>query len=298
VEIRAFAWLVRESYSEPRAVYGEARRRGMDLVTLTDHDTIAGALEIASLPGTFVSEEVSCRLPGGRAVHVGVFDVSEAQHEAIVRRRDDAESLFAYLAEERIPAAVNHLFAALTGPRETADFPYALSRLELVEARNGMMSEGVNVRAARAARSARLAAVGGSDAHTLASVARAFTVVPQARSREEFLDGLRRGLTLPAGRSGSYARLTADIVRIVAGAYGASARESRSDPAAATRLAALLALLPVLPLLPLATAAVFLHEQLFARHHERAWRVARMRRRAGAARSGPFGPAAAPTPAA
>ena len=42
------------------------RRRGMDLVTLTDHDTIAGALEIAPLPGTFLSEEVSCLLPGGR----------------------------------------------------------------------------------------------------------------------------------------------------------------------------------------------------------------------------------------
>src|ERR687897_104719 len=57
-----------ESYSEPRAVYEAARRRGMDLVTLTDHDTIAGALEIAHLPGTFLSEEVSCVLPGGRGL--------------------------------------------------------------------------------------------------------------------------------------------------------------------------------------------------------------------------------------
>ena len=297
VEIRMFASLVSESYSEPCAVYGEARRRGMDLVTLTDHDTIAGALEIASLPGTFVSEEVSCRLPGGRAVHVGVYGITEGQHEAIARRRDDAEALFAYLAEERIPAAANHLFAALTGRRETADFHYALSRLELVEARNGMMSTGVNVRAARAARAARLAAVGGSDAHTLASVARAYTVVPQAQTRDEFLDGLRRGLTLPAGRSGSYARLTADIVRIVAGAYRALARDCARDPVSAARFAALLSALPLLPLLPLATAGVFLHEQLFARHHERALLATRARRR-GPARSGPFGPAPAPTAAA
>jgi len=298
VDIRPFGWLVRESYSEPRAVYGEARRRGMDLVTLTDHDTIAGALEIASLPGTFVSEEVTCRLPGGRAVHVGVYDITEAQHETIARRREDAEALFAYLAEERIPAAANHLFAALTGPRETGDFHFALARLEMVEARNGMMSDGVNVRAARAARTARLATVGGSDAHTLASVARAFTVVPQARSRAEFLDGLRRGLTLPAGCSGSYARLTADIVRITAGAYRAAVAEGLGDAAAAARLATLLVALPLLPLLPLATAGVFLHEQLFARHHERAWRATRARRRADTARPGPFGPAAAPTAAA
>ena len=54
----------RECYSEPQAVYEQARRRGMDLVTLTDHDTIDGALALASLPGTFMSVELTCALPG------------------------------------------------------------------------------------------------------------------------------------------------------------------------------------------------------------------------------------------
>jgi len=290
-DIWPLSLLARESYTDPRAVYGEARRRGMDLVTLTDHDTIAGALEIAALPGTFVSEEVSCVLPGGRLLHVGVFGISEAQHDVISRRRTDAESLFAYLAEERIPAAVNHPFSALTGRRATADFDRALSALELVEARNGMMSQAVNARAARAGRVAGLAAVGGSDAHTLASVARAFTVIPEARNREEFLAGLRRGLSIPAGRSGGYVRLTADLARIAAAAYCDSARSCRREAAAAARFAALVALLPLLPLLPLVTAGAFLHEQLFARHHERALLASRPRR--GPAASGPFGPAAA-----
>jgi hypothetical protein len=39
----------RECYSEPLDVYERARRRGMDLVTLTDHDTIEGALALAHL---------------------------------------------------------------------------------------------------------------------------------------------------------------------------------------------------------------------------------------------------------
>jgi predicted metal-dependent phosphoesterase TrpH len=287
--------LAQESYSEPRAVYGAARRRGMDLVTLTDHDSIAGALEIASLPGTFVSEEVSCTLPGGRRLHVGIFGINEAQHAVIARRRDDAEALFAYLAEERIPAAVNHPFSALTGRRKTADLHRALSAVELVECRNGMMSEAVNARAQRAGRAAGCFPVAGSDAHTLASVARAYTVVPHARTREEFLDGLRRGLTLPAGSSGGYAQLTADLARITAAAYGESARGCLRQPAAAARLAGLVIALPLLPLLPLATAAVFLHEQLFARRQELALLASRRRR--GSQASGPFGPAAAPHPA-
>ena len=99
-------------------------------------------------------------------------------------------------------------------------------------------------------------------------------MVPGARTREDFLDGLRRGLTLPAGRSGGYARLTADVARIAAGAYrsrGARLRPRPREPRRAWRPS--LAGLPLLPLLPLVTAAVFLHEQAFARSHDRAFRA-------------------------
>jgi predicted metal-dependent phosphoesterase TrpH len=291
VDVRPFTRVADESYAEPGEVHEEALRRGMDLFTLTDHDTIAGALELAHRPEVFVSEEVSVSLPGGRELHVGAFDIDEVQHEGIARRRADAEALFAYLAEERIPACVNHPFSALTGRRETADLLQALRNLPLVEARNGMMSQEVNQRAVRAARRARLPMVGGSDAHTLASVARAFTVVPGAGDKPEFLAGLRRGYTLPAGRSGSYARLTADVTRIAAGAYRTAAAEAAREP---LRLAALAAAAPLLPLLPLVTAYLFTHEQLFARRHERLLRQATERQQPSTAR-GPFGPAAAPT---
>jgi hypothetical protein len=36
----------------------------MDLVTITDHNTLEGALRIAHLPDTFVSVEVTTRFPG------------------------------------------------------------------------------------------------------------------------------------------------------------------------------------------------------------------------------------------
>jgi hypothetical protein len=102
---------------------------------------------------------------------------------------------------------------------------------------------------------------------------------------------MRRGYTLPAGRSGSYARLTADVARIAAGAYRAAVADAAAEPA---RLAAMAAAVPLLPLLPLVTAYVFAHEQLFARRHERLLREATERPRPRTAR-GPFGPAAAPT---
>jgi predicted metal-dependent phosphoesterase TrpH len=36
-----------ESYTDPEQAYRKAKDQGMDFVTLTDHDTIRGALEIA-----------------------------------------------------------------------------------------------------------------------------------------------------------------------------------------------------------------------------------------------------------
>jgi predicted metal-dependent phosphoesterase TrpH len=286
-----------ESYSEPRAVYEAARRRGMDLVTLTDHDTIEGALQIAHLPGTFLSEEVSCTLPGGRRLHLGVFGLSEAQHTQVARLRGDAEALFAYLAEQGLPACVNHPFSALTGRREPSDLYVALSGVPLVETRNGMMSAAVNAAATAAARAFRLGQVGGSDAHTLSSVAGAFTMVPSARSREEFLDGLRRGLTLPAGRSGGYRRLTADVARIMAGAYRGQARRAADGPGDLGRFAFMAAALPlVLPLLPLVTAGVYLHEQLFTRRLRRVYPPAPFGSRRGRPFSGAFGPPPATSP--
>jgi hypothetical protein len=39
--------LVRESHNTPEGVYSTAKARGMDLVTITDHDVLAGAMALA-----------------------------------------------------------------------------------------------------------------------------------------------------------------------------------------------------------------------------------------------------------
>jgi predicted metal-dependent phosphoesterase TrpH len=255
--------LGKECYSEPRHVYEQARRRGMDLVTLTDHDCIDGALELARLPDTFVSEEVTLVLAEGRHLHLGVYDITETQHQRIARQRFDPETLFAYLAEQRIPACLNHPFSALTGRRELADLLLPLGRLPLVEALNGAMPQGHNEKARLLARASGMGAVGGSDSHTLAHVARAFTTVARARNKEEFLSGLRRGLTVPCGRSGTYARLTAEVARIFAAGYADAAGSVPQPTSQPFRLLSLLTLAPFLPLIPLVTAAVYVRELRF-----------------------------------
>lgn len=138
-----------------------------------------------------------------------------------------------------------------------------LGRLPLVEALNGAMPEGHNEKARLAGRAWGMAPIGGSDAHSVAHVARAFTTVPGARDKGEFLDGLRAGLCVPCGRSGGYARLTTEVARIFGAGYAETARELVAGRPSALRAAACLALLPLLPLVPLFTLAVHLHERRF-----------------------------------
>jgi predicted metal-dependent phosphoesterase TrpH len=261
-----------ECYSEPLAVYERARERGMDLVTLSDHDTIDGALRLAHLPDTFVSEEVTLLLPEGRQLHVNVFDITESQHVEVQRRRGDPEALFAWLAENRIAASVNHLFSALTGERALADLHLPLGRLPLIEGLSNAMPPGHNAAAQRVGREARMSPIGGSDAHSLAHVARAFTIVPGARTKREFLQGLRDGLTIPAGSSASYARLTKEVGCVFAAGYADAARALRRGEGSLRRYAALGLLVPLLPLLPLVTLGIYAHEVAFAAAHYRAFR--------------------------
>ena len=79
----------RECYNDPLAVYDRLKRLGMDLVTITDHDSIGAVEALRSRPDFFLSEEVSCTLPSGSALHIGVYDIAERDHVELQRRRDD-----------------------------------------------------------------------------------------------------------------------------------------------------------------------------------------------------------------
>jgi len=204
----------RESYNQPLAVYEKLKRLGMDLVTVTDHDSIDSVETLRSRPDFFLSEEVTCRLPSGTSLHMGVYDITERDHMELQRRREDFESLAAWLRERQLFFSANHVFSSLTGRRALTDFELFESAFPAVETHNGHMLPRANRNSAALADLAGKAEVGGSDAHVMASVGCAWTVVPGARSKEEFLAGLRRGFGKVRGEGGGYVKLTRDVVAI------------------------------------------------------------------------------------
>jgi hypothetical protein len=186
----------------------------MDLVTVTDHDSIDAAEELRKYPDFFLSEEVTCTMPSGTEMHAGVYGIQEHDHSELQRRRHDVESLLAYAIENQLFVTVNHLYSSLTGPRTEDDFAVFARDFHGVETVNGQMLKWSNRLADDFARRFNKPVVGGSDSHTLAGVARTFTCVEGATNAREFLMGMRRGQSVAMGESGDYFKLTTAVLDI------------------------------------------------------------------------------------
>jgi predicted metal-dependent phosphoesterase TrpH len=106
-----------ECATPPEEVYELAKRRGMDFVTITDHDTIDGALEIADRPDVFVSEELTAFFNGEpQAVHVLCWGIVPEDHEWLQRHSHDVELCAEYLHGCGIACALAHPFYAVAAP--------------------------------------------------------------------------------------------------------------------------------------------------------------------------------------
>jgi predicted metal-dependent phosphoesterase TrpH len=206
--------ICRESYNDPREVYETLKRRGMDLVTVTDHDSIDAAQALRHHPDFFLSEEVTCTTPSGTEIHVGVYGIEEPDHVELQRRRKDVPALAAYLHEKRVFFSINHVFSSLTGRRTDLDFLLFEELFPAVETLNGQIPEANNSAAAVLARDWRKAVVGGSDGHTLAALGSTYTDVLHAGCIRTYLQGLRHGHAQTCGASGNYFKLTRAVAEI------------------------------------------------------------------------------------
>jgi predicted metal-dependent phosphoesterase TrpH len=230
----------RDCYSSPHEVYRVAKARGMDIVTITDHDAIDGWRELMDahsdaddiLPG----EEVSCRLPDGDIeVHLGVYGISERLHADIQPLRRNVFDVIEQLRESRTFFALNHLLHFYRGQVPIETYLRLLTVVPALEVRNGTMLPVHNRLAERiwlegTGTTTPLAGVAGSDAHTLRRVGLTWTEAP-GRTAAEFLASLAAGLGRPGGSHGSAATVAGDtygvIGRFVASVCGYGLRDHR-----------------------------------------------------------------------
>lgn len=131
-----------ESFTEPLNLYRIATGKGMTHVTITDHNTIDGCLEIANLPHTFISEEATTYFPeDGCKLHVLVYNITEKQHRDIQQARENVYDLVPYLEEERIPHALAHPLYSVNGRLTLEHVEKALLLFKVLELNGARLEE-------------------------------------------------------------------------------------------------------------------------------------------------------------
>lgn len=239
---RPTEWFLRrigapECFTEPADVYRICREKGMDFVTISDHNCIAGALEIAHLPGTFISSELTTYFPeDGCKIHCLVQDITERQFSELQDVRQNIYDLRQYLAEESIAHVIAHplfrvndvltvdhvekllllfdRFEVINGSRHprAGDLTMALfsqltrDRIWEMADRHGIHPHGEVPWVKRF--------TGGSDDHSGIYAASAYTVTPHAGSVGEFLDHLKAGRHEAGGTAGTSLRLAHSLYQI------------------------------------------------------------------------------------
>ena len=222
-----------ECATPPEEVYALAKQRGMDFVTITDHDTIDGALTIADRPDVFVSEELTAWFAGQpQAVHVLCLDITPDDHRALQERARDVERVADYLHDAGITAALAHPFYAVEAPLAPRHRRRLAELFPIWETRNGSRAMELNAPAAIYVETHGGTGVAGSDDHAGVDIGRTFTETPLAATPQEFLAAIRRGQATARGDFGSAAKWAHAAMAIATRTVGTGAGAAPADPAA------------------------------------------------------------------
>ena len=228
---RSEEWLFRrfdfpDSYTDPRDLYRLLREKRMDFVTITDHDTIEGNLEISDLPHTFISEEVTTSFPQDPCkIHLLVWGISEAQHAEIAALRENIFELQVYLQKAGICHSVAHPLYSINGKLGVSHLERLILLFKHFEGVNGLRDALLSVlgrellsgltpqKIEEMANRHNLAPThpepwqkiftGGSDDHGGRFVASAHTETARAKSPTEFLQHVRSGKCTARGEGGT-----------------------------------------------------------------------------------------------
>ncbi len=205
-----------ESFTDPMQVYRTAKDKGMSMVTISDHNTIDGALEIAHLPDTFISEEITSYFPeDGCKVHILALNITEAQHLEIQKIRRNVFDLATYLNQEKIVHIQAHPLYGVNDRLTLAHFEQMIllfKNFELNGARNDRQNQilsrvlsdltpmdieklsNIHDMAPLHETPWKKNLTGGSDDHSGLNIARTYTRVNGAWDVDSFLRRLEAGL--------------------------------------------------------------------------------------------------------
>jgi predicted metal-dependent phosphoesterase TrpH len=229
----------KESYIEPEEVYRQAKREGMDFVTITDHNTIEGALRLRDkhLSDVFIGvESTTYFIDNGTKIHILIWGLDENQFCLIDSARGNIFELRQLLLAEKLPHAVAHPTFAVNGLLTFEQIEQLFLMFDIFETNNGSrqrscseiltqvfdsftpdtlksLSEKYNYVPANAD-SWYKGRVGGSDDHSGLFIGKTYTVA-DASTTDEFLARILQKQTRSQGRNNGYQELALRFTKLL-----------------------------------------------------------------------------------
>jgi glycosyltransferase involved in cell wall biosynthesis len=244
-----------ESYSEPSDVYRQAKQRGMDFVTITDHDSLEGVLKLSGGSDVIVGEEVTCYFPEDHCkIHLLVWGLDSIQHAEIQAVANDIYQVAEHIESRNLAHSVAHPVYRQNDVLER----WHLERLALMfkgfECLNGAHSalhrealepfvdsltpQYIETLSRRHNLSPRWpepwikARTAGSDDHGLFNVGRTWTEFPaDASTVPAILQCIREARCQPAGEAGSSMKLAHNFFGVGIRYYARQIAGPESAPA-------------------------------------------------------------------
>jgi len=231
-----------ESYTPPERVYRACRARGMTFATISDHNTLEGALRIAHLPGAFLSVEVTTRFPEDDVpLHVLVWNLTEEDHRDLQPYRPSVYDLVSFLRARGLSHALAHPLYRMGPPLTVGHVERMMLLFSVWEGRNGARPQDANELACRLAARAEpqylaalaerhglepvhggpIALTGGSDDHGALDIATTWTEAP-GDAPAELLGSVVAGDCAPGGCHGSTSKLAHAVAALFVNAYRGS----------------------------------------------------------------------------
>ena len=204
-----------ESLTEPEAAYRLAKRRGMDFLALTDPDTLEGYHKVAHHPDVIPGCETTVTFPEDDCmVKLIVLGLNDEQLQKMISLRGNIYSVRDYLLAENLYHAVAHPLEVLNTRLGADHVEKLLLLFDHFEARSGGRHERTNEFTAALMESLtpeyleslykkwvitpagdkpwQKGLIGASNDYCGQYIGLTYTEIPQAKTAEEYIDGLRR----------------------------------------------------------------------------------------------------------
>jgi predicted metal-dependent phosphoesterase TrpH len=228
----------KESYTDPEEIYALAKQRGMDFVTITDHNRIEGALYLRERypDETILGVETTTYFPeDGCKVHILLYGFDEDQFKMIQKIRTNIYDLREYIKTNNLAYSVAHLtysvnkrltrehveklillfdvFEGINGGRNFHSNQEIMDILENLTPKHIFRLQHKHQLEPMSAAAWKKSFTAGSDDHSGLFVGKTYTLMDAANT-QGVLHCIRSHRTMPMGRHNDYKSLAFTVYKI------------------------------------------------------------------------------------